>query len=91
MNRPIKFRGCDMMGKMRFGHYAITGGHPYIIEEHVWCEVEPESVAQLVGYDINDKEVYEGDELISVDGVYEDTAKLFSNVCDSDKLKEAKS
>ena len=87
--RPIKFRGRDLAGKMRFGHYAITSGRPYIIEEHVWCEVYPESVAQLVGYDADGREVYEGDELISVDGNYEDTAKLISNVCSDDRLKEA--
>ena len=67
MNRPIKFRGRDLVGKMRFGHYATTGGYPYIIEGGVWCEVEPDSVAQLVGYDKNGAEVYEGDTVIRYD------------------------
>ena len=68
MNRTIKFRGRDLAGKMRFGHYAITGGRPYIIEEHVWCEVYPDSVVQLVGYDADGREVYEGDTLVDADG-----------------------
>ena len=63
--RPIKFRGRDLAGKMRFGHYAITGGRPYIIEEHVWCEVYPDSVVQLVGFDKNGEEVYEGDTVVN--------------------------
>ena len=90
MERPIKFRGRDQNGKFHYGDlnhsdkYVLISndGKPRIF-------VDPDSVAQLVGYDANGNEVYEGDALISVDGDYEDTAKLISNVCDSDKLKEA--
>ncbi|MBR3747139.1 MAG: hypothetical protein IKP64_00330 [Selenomonadaceae bacterium] len=74
MNRPIKFRGRDLVGKMRFGHYATTGGYPYIIEDGVWFEVEPDSVAQLVGYDSDGREVYEGDTIEFNGGTY--TARL---------------
>ncbi len=66
--RPIKFRGRDLTGEMRFGHYVTDGGHPYIIEDHAWREVEPESVAQLVGYDCDDNEVYDDDTLIDQKG-----------------------
>lgn len=86
MNRPIKFRGRDLVGKMRFGHYATTGGYPYIIEDVVWFEVEPDSVAQFVGYDCNGREVYEGDIIIDSDG-NELPAMLFAIQFDG-KLKE---
>ena len=66
--------------------YIIGTEFPLLAK--LWHPVDPESVAQLVGFDADGNEIYEGDELISVDGDYEDTAKLFSNVCDSDKLKE---
>jgi len=88
MKRPIKFRGrCIGNGTFVYGDLTHNFDDVYV---NGW-QVKPESVAQLVGYDANGNEVYEGDELISIDGDYEDTAKLFSNVCDSDKLKENKS
>ena len=102
MERPIKFRGKRIdNGKFVYGWLirksSRVGVHfnRHIAIFNEWDSpinavfVEPESVAQLVGYDANGNEVYEGDALISVDGDYEDTAKLISNVCDSDKLKEA--
>jgi len=93
MKRTIKFRGRDAYGKLHYGDLwqRTDGMILFDHDETVWQRVHPESVAQLVGYDCDGREVYEGDELISVDGDYEDTAKLFSNVCDSDKLKEAQS
>lgn len=86
--RPIKFRGRDLTGEMRFGHYVTDGGHPYIIEDHVWCEVEPDSVAQLVGYDANGNEVYEGDVFVVPCGT-EIAARFINNLTPNAKLKEA--
>ncbi len=71
MKRPIKFRGRDMNGEMRFGFYAEGGDYPYIIADYAWFEVDPDSVAQLVGYDKNGNEVYEGDKIL-IDDAGED-------------------
>ena len=91
MNRTIKFRGRDLVGKMRFGHYATTGGYPYIIEGGVWCEVEPDSVAQFVGYDKTGREVYEGDIVWNPGIMSYQSAQLINNYEDEHiTLKEAK-
>ena len=78
---------------MVFADDPIAGCTHWIIDEkskpYRNYPVDEDSIAQLVGFDADGREVYEGDALISVDGDYEDTAKLISNVCDSDKLKEA--
>lgn len=74
--RPIKFRGKNIQtGKTHYGFYSectLSGGRieTCIMDSqyHGW-EVEPESVAQLVGYDADGNEVYEGDQLIRLDGV----------------------
>lgn len=79
---PIKFRGVDADGKCHYGDlvHGRTAGQTYIqIIEHydlfdegdgfcVRIAVIPESVRQLVGYDINGEEIYENDlicELVS--------------------------
>ena len=91
MNRTIKFRGVEFFSKKFVYGQTIRetedGFDMWTGDDWLHCT----DLAQLVGFDANGNEVYEGDELISVDGDYEDTAKLFSNVCDSDKLKEARS
>ena len=72
---PIKFRGCDFDGKTHCGDlvHGRTMGQTYIqILEHadlfdegnaraVYTKVIPESVRQLIGFDCNGDEVYEGD------------------------------
>ena len=68
--RPIKFRGHSIgADKMVYGEYAqaFMGGNPQIcyFDEHGWTctEVDPDSIAQLVGFDRNGEEVYEGDNI----------------------------
>ena len=60
--REIKFRG-EMRG---FDYYAFGDlrhrGDEVFVDGY---RVKPETVAQLVGYDANGNEVYEGDKLVS--------------------------
>ena len=65
---PIKFRGVDIeTGEYRYGCLVIHGpfeGKPGIIDsEDYYRAVKPDSVAQLVDYDADGREVYEGDDL----------------------------
>lgn len=65
--RPIKFRGKSKFnGEIVFGDltHSRTGKAIYIEDD----QVEPESVAQLVGYDADGKEIYEGDVIQTPDG-----------------------
>lgn len=63
--RTIKFRGARVnTGELVFGDLRHDGGHIYIDDKRV----NPASVAQLVGYDRNDSEVYEGDTLNNIYG-----------------------
>ena len=64
--RQIKFRGRRLdNGQFVYGdfvHYVPQSSFPGIVDEDGFVhEVAPESVAQLVGRDVNGKEVYEGD------------------------------
>ncbi len=63
MKRPIKFRGRDAYGKLHYGDLwqRTDGMIIYDHDEHLWQRVHPDSVAQLVGYDCDGKEVYEDD------------------------------
>ena len=71
--RPVKFRGKTCYGTSYYGGFFQNElGHCYIItDENLYYgslnyhKVEPDSVAQLVGYDANGDEVYEGDVLIN--------------------------
>lgn len=62
--RPIKFRARCIDGDWKFGDLYQTKKKVaiHVIGDGLW-EVDPETVAQFVGYDANGKEVYEGDEL----------------------------
>lgn len=69
MKVPIKFRGRRPLGEWIYGSYVKGEKYSYIIDtEHGQCIVEPESVAQLIGYDKNGEEVYSGDVLTLEDG-----------------------
>lgn len=72
--KVIKFRGRDYWtGKWHFGFYAEDEDGANIIEGHKWYLVKPDSVAQMVGVDIDGNEVYEGDIL---ENRYGDTFKV---------------
>ena len=88
MKRPIKFRGkekytlrrvySDCLFQSNEGSGVIRYG---LLEpnRNEWTIVYPNSVAQLVGYDDNGKEVYEGDIIVDVHG-YELEASLRDNL-----------
>ena len=58
----IKFRGRDVKtGEMVYGSFCRPHGIIPDWDPNLEYVVDPESVAQLVGYDKNGAEVYEGD------------------------------
>lgn len=66
--RTIKFCGIDTKtGKYAYGdfvHYVPLSTFPGIVDEDGFVhEIFPDSVAQLIGYDADGREVYEGDAL----------------------------
>ena len=72
-NRPIKFRGRDIeTNEYRYGLYfedaAIQDGNCVYL-------VVRGSIVQLVGYDANGDELYEGDTLVLINGAGEEVMK----------------
>lgn len=67
--RTVKFRGIGIDGKTYYGDLYHTRHEVgiHVIGDGVF-EVKPETVAQLVGYDSNGAEIYEGDTLIDEKG-----------------------
>jgi len=81
---PIKFRGKNSFnGKLVYGDCVHQGEFVFIryrADNNIYYadKVAPDSVAQLVGYDMDGEEVYEGDALLSFDNDTL-TAACFSN------------
>lgn len=65
--RTIKFRGRDVYDKLHFGDLWQRGDGTLIFdwEASLWFRVHKDSIAQLVGFDKNGHEVYEGDTVIN--------------------------
>ena len=91
MKRPIKFRGRGLDGKIYFGdvYHAGKSVGIHVIGKGNF-EVEPDSIAQLVGYDFYGKEIYEGDPVIDRFH-FEHTAGLYTSLHGDEILKEAES
>lgn len=70
--RPIKFRGKARDGQYYCGDLIHVHSVPTIRMREdsntYYIDVYPETVAQLVGYDADNAEVYEGDVLIDGEG-----------------------
>lgn len=90
--REIEFRGKRVdNGEYVYGDLVhMTGGRVGIIFDKrvAAVEVEPNSVAQLVGRDANGKKVYEGDVLITRSG-FECQARWYPSYLSGHTLKEA--
>lgn len=75
-NIPIKFRGNSAVdapnfinkGDFVFGSSIIQRHDKFWLGDDKGSYVDPDSVCQLVGYDINGAEVYEGDRIIDSNG-----------------------
>lgn len=72
--KKIKFRGKDIFtGEIIFGDLLDEGKEVFIRDrksnKKTFVQVDPESVAQLVGCDCAGNEIYEGDKLITKVGV----------------------
>ena len=77
---------------MVFADDPIAGCTHWIIDEkskpYRNYPVDEDSIAQLVGYDANGREVYEGDIIVVPCGT-EIAARFFDNIIPGCKLKEA--
>ena len=85
---PIKFRGTTIKYKeVVYGDLFHCDGKTFIMTiaihntagafETQSDEVNPDSVCQLVGYDANGAEVYEGDKLIDINAEDTTMAELY--------------
>ena len=87
-NIPIKFRADSAIGEI-FGWYVERENKPYILSSGgAYVSVDKDSVTQLIGYDVDGKEIYEGDILVSSGG-NEFTAELWAmgaNALDADVI-----
>ena len=94
MNRPIRFRGKRTdrdefivgsavgLGENSIGCWVSSYGN----WELRWYPVDPDSIAQFIGYDCYGREVFEGDKIISE---YSDevVVRLMDNLPPKAKLK----
>lgn len=84
--RTIKFRGRDKeTGKLVYGSFVDYGED---CNSRYWINpignernhpVDPNSVAQLIGVDVDGNEIYEGDRVVDVNDGFEFTAYQLTN------------
>ena len=89
MKRPIKFRGYDT-------DYPMAGTVTFTLEDLLaesesYGLVHPDSIAQLVGYDRDGREVYEGDTVVGELAVKHCAKLRETPVLKFTRLKEAQS
>ena len=73
--KTIKFRGKDRDNIFQYGDLTHEDGFVFVDE----IRVDPDSVAQFVGYDVDGNEIYEGDVCIEKNYCLDETAGLTSN------------
>jgi len=94
MNRPIKFRGRDIdTGEFVYAELGqvsaeISDEYLSFITDDMHL-VDADTIAQLVGFDRNGREVYEGDTVVIPCCGTEIAARLINNLTVNCKLKEA--
>ena len=76
----IKFRWKDKIGQTFYSRVEVSGGAMILLTEptdKLHGYIDENSIAQLIGYDADGKEVYEGDKMIStINSDFETTAYL---------------
>ena len=77
MKRPIKFRGRDTADGVRENVTFTLNELLAVFDEYEL--VDPDSVVQLVGYDCDGREVYEGDTIIHTMSNHESVAEYGYN------------
>ena len=91
--KEIKFRGRDIENnKIIFSKSIefekigdLNGYQPYLRNDNGdWVRCYPESIVQLIGYDKNGAEVYEGDALETVRGM-----TIYAAICCHAKIAPA--
>ncbi len=89
MNIPYKFRGLDITGFWRYGD-LFQDKVCVIIDEKSAYLIEPSSISQLIGYDSDGKEIYEGDSVTDFKGDIWQNLQSYSDVDDAEKVKALK-
>ena len=84
--RQIKFRGKKPDGELVIGSYAYVLMSPMILDDYGhYHDVDPETIAQLIGYDKDGNEVYEGDDIRSHFGnICKATFRHYAGIIDGD-------
>lgn len=73
--KKIKFRGKDRDNMFQYGDLTHEGNLVFVDE----IRVDPDSVAQFVGYDVDENEIYEGDICIEKNYCLDEKTELVSS------------
>lgn len=85
--KQIKFRGKTLNSTAYFGDLIHRFGFPAVGLSGNFHEVQPDTVAQLVGYDREENEIYDNDILINSTGK-KVTMNFLVELVDEDGNKE---